>query len=624
MDRSDVSREVITKLESHDISGAILMQMHFEDLKELGIDSFGKRHQLWGAMQSLKGGERGPSPVPTPFQDITRPCTNLRTKSDSDIPCSPCSDSPDSSTTTPISCGGHKKRRNHRKHRKHRGEIEPGESISIVAIEQVIPKPHECSKGENCPTWRKRERLLTAIRKEQSLGGTNWPVSPSRGGHIMITGNPGNPQTAENLFANSRQEKIEHRPNSEAVPSVVASSDVLGPGQLPEFALHEGVLQHLEHRDPQENVKHFLNFQHVSTGHVEEPPSPPFEMFPASHHQGLYNKAAGSAPAIHRPGSAPLQRSSNASGPHEGLKNLSKLHIPRSQSANLNLGSPSRIMIPDGARMTPVQATVASPNTYRSPSVPNTRPRMMYRPGSEIDVPVTAVPTGPIPRDTSQSVPPDMVYREPVSLQRSNSRIEWRRPSFGMPKLDEEQVFSTVSTVPPTTFPTQPNQRQKAQEKAKARAEYGDNIAHAGWMKKRKTKLLRHDWQDAHCRLHGTVLNLHEDARRSAVLVEAIDVDGYSVAVSSLASNSKLSSALKSLRISGNAGEKKNGGVDGAFAFQLIPGDKDRAKFANGKTHHFTVKNSNERIDWMRELMLAKAKKQKDSGYEVEHNGEKA
>ena len=39
------------------------------------------------------------------------------------------------------------------------------------------------------------------------------------------------------------------------------------------------------------------------------------------------------------------------------------------------------------------------------------------------------------------------------------------------------------------------------------------------------------------------------------------------------------------------------------------------------KTHHFAVKSRDDRIEWMRELMLAKALKAKGEGYEVKVNG---
>jgi hypothetical protein len=41
----------------------------------------------------------------------------------------------------------------------------------------------------------------------------------------------------------------------------------------------------------------------------------------------------------------------------------------------------------------------------------------------------------------------------------------------------------------------------------------------------------------------------------------------------------------------------------------------------NGKVQHFAVTTKDQRIDWMRELMLAKALKAKSDGYEVNVNG---
>jgi hypothetical protein len=52
-----------------------------------------------------------------------------------------------------------------------------------------------------------------------------------------------------------------------------------------------------------------------------------------------------------------------------------------------------------------------------------------------------------------------------------------------------------------------------------------------------------------------------------------------------------------------------------------VPPPIEGAANGTGKTHHFAVKGRDERIDWMRELMLAKAKKQKGEGFEVSVNG---
>jgi hypothetical protein len=157
---------------------------------------------------------------------------------------------------------------------------------------------------------------------------------------------------------------------------------------------------------------------------------------------------------------------------------------------------------------------------------------------------------------------------------------------------------------------------------------YGADVSHAGWMRKRKTKMLRHEWQDAHCRLTGTSLALHSNARPGTAATDTINVDHYAIACATAPSSSKLSAAFKSLHIKTDSSDKA---ADPApFAFQLVPsgreaGAKLSAASTGGsgstKTHHFAVKTKDERIDWMRELMLAKALQQKGKGFEVEVYG---
>jgi len=152
-----------------------------------------------------------------------------------------------------------------------------------------------------------------------------------------------------------------------------------------------------------------------------------------------------------------------------------------------------------------------------------------------------------------------------------------------------------------------------------------DDVNHGGWMKKRKTRMLRHEWHEHHFTLTGTRLAMHKDDRDPEVL-ESIDIDDYAIGCSSLAS-SKLNAAFKAMNI--KLGKEKGKGDDTAFAFQLIPaaiekGQKLKKKDAphgSTKTHHFAVKTRDERIDWMRELMLAKAIKQKGEGFEISLNG---
>jgi hypothetical protein len=160
-------------------------------------------------------------------------------------------------------------------------------------------------------------------------------------------------------------------------------------------------------------------------------------------------------------------------------------------------------------------------------------------------------------------------------------------------------------------------------------------------MKKRKTKILRHEWQDGYFTLKGTRLNMHKDADELDRTLEYVDIDDYAIACSSLASSSKLSAAFKTMHLSHGRHSREKSDPVGAFAFQLIPQDKNsfsrlRKRDSNlhapgaipadgvngtGKTHHFAVKSRDDRIDWMRELMLAKALRQKGEGFEISVNG---
>ena len=555
---------LVEKFRSHDISGAILEDLQFGDLKELGVHSFGQRHRLWNEIRSLRGSglgaptmvsaaERSPSP-----RGLVQPPTAASRSPDCSTPTTP-----EEETTRPSAIG---QRRARRARRPDDDIISPAESASIVAIEQLLPKPHHCSKGENCSKWQKQQRKLAKIAEE-------FPMELQQIGE-----------------ANTSPTGTFFRPASEAVPSVVASSALLGPGATPVLRLDEKALKVVQSRDPQENVRQFLNFQHVERS-SEEPTTPPYEMFPST--------------------SPP----SNTQAPHGNLRSLPKLTIPDASLADTS--SLDRTIIRE--TRTPITAMEigdrsAADGIYRLGS-----------PASAMDVPVTAIPPGPIARDESQSVPPDMrfggaafsrslsraghrpqlfdpIIRPQTSAPtRSTSRVSHRpQPSFAMPPVEErrEQVLS-------------PNDRMDELTPTVT------DVSHAGWMKKRKTKMLRHEWHENHFRLNGTRLAMHRNSKALDAL-EAIDVDEYAVACSSLASN-KLGAAFKSLKIS----SKKKDDDPAAFSFQLVPAAEKKGMLhaATGKTHHFAVKTRDERIDWMRELMLAKAMKQKSEGCEVNVNG---
>ena len=588
MSRASLDEEIIDKFIINDISGQVLLTLQIEDLKELDIQSFGKRHQVMSAIQSLR------DTMSTP----TEP--KARREKRSGRSCSPeIAVSPTGEVLTQRSRG-----------RRGRDEsvISPAESVSIVGIEQVLPKLHKCSKGENCSKYKKQQRQLALLAAE--FPGERLP----KGGTI-VSGNPGNPDTAQNLL----------RPTSEAEPSVVASSDVLGPAQQPKLC--EEALSEVMPRDPQESVRQFLSYQHLglSTSRLSKPVPE------------IVTTTVTSAPFTQL---SPTQSPNISPNIVANLRSLPKLTIPAEPESDM-LTSAQRTITPSMATrraITPTGRQEFTPFPYGQAYGQYGSPADFYRQGtpfSEMDVPVTAIPIGPIARETSQSVPPDMRFGNNLFLpQDPIVRPFSARPRPAVTPLSrvEEGRVLTPIDVPSDMV----RNTRHTPSNSESSISIDPEITRSGWMKKRKTtRFLRHEWQDAHFTLKGTNLAMHKDendARRNSKALESIDVDDFAVACSSLATSSKLTAAFKRsvLRRAMNAGAGNNfignGSDDAAFAFSLIPASKESEKKAlfasNGKSHHFSVKTRDERIDWMRELMLAKAlKKGKESGGEVRVNG---
>ena len=620
----------------NDINGAILITLKFEDLKELDIPSFGIRTQVWHQVQLLRDSPPCSPRLPTPIEDA--PSREIRRETRR------------VDGAAAVSRQG-SKRTQRRRPSTEQDTVHPTESVSIIGIEQTMPKPHNCKKGTNCSKWRRWQRELADFKK------LHPHVDDTAYGTVMIYGDVGNPETAKSIDPNDV-----FRPLSDAQPSVVASSDVMGPGEWPlQFqSLEEATLRNLQTRDPQDNVRQFLNFQQKDNAEYV-PPTPPFEIPTAQ------------------------------KAPHRGLRRLPKLSIPddlrQARAASSRISTAPQAVEADRPQQTRVQSA-QPPNftPYRmeraAPLSPDLEtPRNPYRfgtPFSELDVPLTAIPIGPVARDFSQSVPPEMSYRTGPSSghpPRTQSRASSRRPSVSvLPAVEELRSLAPRSKTPsPKSSPTgrsktpsqqpplQPPPRFNYPWSATERSRFEqaippmsafrpgqpfempptlNGVTYQGPMKKRKTRLLRQEWNDGYFTLKGTRLNMHKDAQELDRTLEYVDIDDYAIACSSLASTSKLSAAFKAVHISHNRGKSEN---VGAFSFQLIPQDKNggarlrkrdssMSGFSNqtipldgvngtGKTHHFAVKNRDDRIDWMRELMLAKAMKQKGQGFEISVNG---
>jgi hypothetical protein len=295
------------------------------------------------------------------------------------------------------------------------------------------------------------------------------------------------------------------------------------------------------------------------------------------------------------------------------LRRLPSLEIPKFPQDNSAPTTTRLTPMTPWNRTGPLQSVLrADPFHYGGVA----SPADIYRVGtpfSATDIPVTSMPEDPFNRDVSQSVPPEMCYGsktttamtgEAIQRPASTSSRRHMRPAFTptVAPVSEAPKFSPVHRPEPPVERCEP-----------------EDVQRAGWMRKRRTtRLLRHEWEDQYFQLKGTKLAMHTNEATSEQALELIDVDDFAIACSSMASSSKLSAAFKRSIL----GSGKASTTDQAFAFSLIPeGDKAKKAFAQ-KAHHFSVKSRDERIEWMRDLMLARAlHRNKASGHEVRVNG---
>jgi len=539
---------VVDKFLIHDISGSVLLDLQFEDLKELDISSFGKRHRVMSSIHHLRNSSmisletplsRTPSKVNRHARTLQRP---------------PRADE----CHVVAQSRSHSRRRGGRR-RDPNDVVTPAESVSIVAIEQLLPKEHKCSKGEDCPKWQKQRRKILQIQRD---------------------------------FAEENQRPTSDVKSEVVPPSLVGSSDVLGPSQL---KITAEALRDVQPRDPQESIRQFLNFQHLHSPSHSTNPSPP----PAASACFAAKSAKPANLAVH-------------------LKDLPKLTIPVEKTED---DSPETTPLSAFRQPSQVQKRLRAQlqnDPYHYGGVAS--PADMYRvetPFSATDIPVTAPVPDPCERDISQSVPPGMRYGAPPPTSSGGTTDPVRRPSSTQPvRRPHRHASFTPSIAPVREHVSSVDEVDQGEILVRAatpstRLTELDLATHQGWMRKRRTtRLRRHEWQDHYFNLTGNKLTMLENDQVDATALDYIDVDQYTLHAYSVASSSKLSAAFKKSIL----GSGKGPVYEAAFAFSLIP-EHERPKklFEKNKTHHFAVDSSKERVEWMRKLMLAKAMKKNDT-----------
>ncbi|KAI5807541.1 hypothetical protein DFH27DRAFT_324667 [Peziza echinospora] len=726
-------RAIVGKFASNDISGQILVDLKWEDLKELDIQSFGRRVELWSEIHHLRtkasnapveqfaqrpeskvsraASYRSGKPSPatsrppmtprTPFEPL-KPIAFTPGLPEEDEEAAPNSSGDDEETTIAVRVIRNPTRRRRVNSRRgtharisrrhfandsatdaneteeeqtivHRSDnnlptlhesrapnrrnrntdsIHPGDSISVVGASRQQAKTckahKKCKKGDKCGAHGKG-------LKQIQLRGLERAASTSE--TIFIAATPSiadSPRFELNL--------PDTRPGSVVAPSFVASSDVLGHVHSKEVKLQENALRDVIRMDPTENVKKFLIHQHLQ--HLEErrnspPPVPQKsndEMM-RSHSYDQYHHEENMASNQNSPIADQEENYEDYEDVEEdNLSNNGSVHLPIAPPAD-SIPPPSPITRGKtpalGIRTT--NLTPAPANTHFSPvTFKGGRSGSLMRtttPFSEMDVPVsTGTPMMPEFRNQSASVPPDMTYGLKNNTTRGFSRSSFNGgstggrlmapapPPPGAAGISRRGAQSTTGIRPTPARnmtsldesaeweddqPMRPKMTGNGAQVTSGSANTSSSIrVHSGWMRKRKTNWFKHEWPQHHFVLRGTRLGIHKDQHSAED--GFIEMDEYSVACSN-SNSTKLSAAFKSWKIKNDQGNT----ADGAFFFQLVPcSEKEKRSkgiATNGekKIHHFAVKSRDERIDWMRELMLAKAIKQKGQGYTVEVNGEK-
>ncbi|KAL2889384.1 PH domain-containing protein [Ceratocystis lukuohia] len=460
-----VEMSVAHKFIEHDIDGSIMGTLKFQDLKELGIPSFGMRTVIWNQIKVLCS-LKPTSPIP--LTPIEAPVTAIpqgvfggrRHQAVAASPISAASPTLTMKQSVPSRRPSRRPRTGRNAKPGANDIISPLDSVSIVGIEQVIPKPHRCEKGEKCRKFRRQKNLIEQFRREHP-GAIEVDSQ-----HLLIAGDPGNPNTAPRLdlcspitptvasptvdFGPSSVDKassVAARPTSDTVPSVVASSDVLGPGATPltQPYLQADLLNNVKKRDPQDNVKQFLDFQRAQTHGPKQPqPNHRLRTLPRLAIPGKSTALPTQQHQQHQQ-QQPLGYQRHTSIGKSGLSQVTNVEDSPAKQQQASAKDSSQPSTVTNAAFVPYSMEKASPlaQELASPTSAVADPFRFGTPFSEMDVPVTHVSSGPVARSVSQSVPPEMKLNHSYSHAlpvRSQSRASHRRPSFSiMPAVDEDR-----------------------------------------------------------------------------------------------------------------------------------------------------------------------------------------
>ncbi|KAK6354439.1 hypothetical protein TWF730_008843 [Orbilia blumenaviensis] len=667
---------LIEKFRQHDISGAILMQLKWEDLKELDIQSFGKRIELWSELNHLRK-----SPIvssSSPKRDLSFETSSVhsppllsrhasRKSRESKFRHSPnlsavspssYASSPSTVTRSNTVATSRPSAPSPRKHApvlristdvaslQHRPRLQvsaPPEPESDEEIEEEIEEVDDFSDHDpySPPPMEEKRRptglsiiipdSALAIPKALNSGDSRSSHTPSHEGrrhnkHVprFTAHNPAKRRVSKRLstpispvsasieiFAapsvlgltkgkrvsmleaeSPRWDNDDFHAKSPWAPSICASSDVLSPSDRGDMRLKADELRKVSALTAQEQVNKFITLQHLQRLEERAPSNLKNEMVrenesPVSPH-GTYSIKP------QPPMTKAVQRSTS-------LRTFDR-HRPRALQLSNEAVAPG----PASAGFTP--RNTEDVRNYQPPEV--VQPQQP--PAATRPVPPLRSSTAPSPPIGTQNPPPLVRSASVASPKPSQNSSVFRSNSIS--GLNRKPSFSGSSKKPPSLG-------KSLIDTVNEEAEWEDTSSHGsapaspservftGEMKKRTNHFLRNEWITHRVELRGTKLTVYKTANGRDILT-TLEIDDYSVTCTTSGSNK-----FKGLK----TGSKKDS--DGMYHFQLVPNQESKKAGDQKKEHHFAVSSREERIDWMRELMLAKAIKQKKSGFQVEVNG---
>ena len=712
---------VISAFKTHDISGPILLDLDFEDLREFDIYSFGKRRQIWNEINALRN-EGSPDPLKPSVVTRDRSCSLL-----------PYPNEPEKRTRRP----GFGFDRNGTV----TGYRRPGRSSSQQMREKQhpimeVPRPHRCSKGEKCPKWKQQQRIIADIDREH---GTNTPPAgkfdlPSPRTSPRIGHGPPPPTqkisipetTRTSMSSGSITPTGLTRILDESIPPVppIPSYNYPAPSYNKSYTPPLDT-QHIVQQHPSSNPASALS---PDTPRLEAFPDPAGSEYALGHpprNSSLVTipKLAVPPPSTHSPSSSDStlrngDQSSTVSLEHPALSqsnqrapspnnaivtkqnpqaSIHPLYRQNSASSDLDLVAdkpaplfnrfpPEQHFAVAPSKPAPLRSASSSDAIHRRRNVhplPTLKEGTLQanRDTDDIEEPVKTAPatrSSPSVGNVGASMKvartgsPHDTRR--ISVQSGRESLNFPRPAHSKPGSRSGASSPTPSTassalsinapLPPTPALSAPGSTLRASYASPTAALrlYGPGILCIGWARQRRVKIWRHEWVPVHLRLTGLSITVHRSARPDEKPLEIIRMDEFEVACTSESGgNNKFAAAFRGFKSVGgkNLPGASPGAInDNSFVFQLQPatdpsearpgtgggsitsGNSGRSGETTGKSdnnsmlnafmggksekkvkskkelqpQHFAVKTRDERIEWMRQLMMARALRGKERG----------